>query len=144
MTDQHAAHAEPGAAEPHGEHAHPNYWAVFGALCILTVASVIADQLGGAIGKTLLALAVLTVAVLKAMFVMLYFMHLKFEGKWKYVLLAPTMILAVAIIAALSPDIAVHYYDVNVPQATTPLHEEGDSQHSTEPAGDRAGPAQHK
>ena len=43
-------------------------------------------------------------------------MHLKYEGKWKFVLLAPTMILALAIVAALMPDIGSHYYDVRVPQ----------------------------
>jgi cytochrome c oxidase subunit IV len=71
------------------------------------------------------------------MFVMLYFMHLKFEGKWKYVLLAPTMVLALAIIAALTPDIGLHYYDVQVPQqkvsATAhghgPSAESGDAGH---------------
>jgi cytochrome c oxidase subunit 4 len=47
---------------------------------------------------------------------MLYFMHLKFEGKWKFALLAPTIVLAITIIAALMPDIGAHYYDPQVPQ----------------------------
>lgn len=120
MSESHAAAVH--GTEPHHdaagheEHPHVNYWAVFGALCILTVASVIADGIGGVIGKALVGLIVLTVATFKAMFVMLYFMHLKFEGKWKYVLLAPTMVLALAVIAALTPDIGLHYYDVQVPQ----------------------------
>lgn len=113
-------HPEPGHHDDHGhheaQHPHVNYWAIFGALCLLTVASVIADLMGGTMGKVVLALVVLTVACFKAMFVMLYFMHLKFEGKWKFVLLAPTTILALAIIAALMPDIGTHYYDVQVPQ----------------------------
>jgi cytochrome c oxidase subunit 4 len=121
MSEQHAAppadtHA-PG--EPHAGHeAHPhvNYWSIFYALCALTAASVIADVYGHALGKVVIGLVVLTVACFKAMFVMLYFMHLKFEGKWKFVLLAPTTILALAIIAALMPDIGSHYYDVQVPQ----------------------------
>lgn len=120
----HGHPADPGQHAPahHGDHAHDehhphvNYWAIFGALCLLTVASVIADMMGGAMGKVILGLVVLTVACFKAMFVMLYFMHLKFEGKWKFVLLAPTTILALAIIAALMPDIGTHYYDVRVPQ----------------------------
>jgi cytochrome c oxidase subunit 4 len=113
-------HPEPGHHDDHGhqeaQHPHVNYWAIFGALCLLTVASVIADLMGGTMGKVVLGLVVLTVACFKAMFVMLYFMHLKFEGKWKFVLLAPTTILALAIIAALMPDIGTHYYDVRVPQ----------------------------
>src|SRR5258708_23153201 len=64
----------------------------------------------------LLTFIVLAVACAKALFVMLYFMHLKFEGKWKFVLLAPTMVLAMAIPAALMPDIGSHYYDYEVPQ----------------------------
>lgn len=129
----HGHPADPGHAPAHHDahdehHPHVNYWAIFGALCMLTVASVIADMLGGALGKALLALVVLTVACFKAMFVMLYFMHLKFEGKWKIVLLAPTTILALAIIAALMPDIGTHYYDVQVPQTeyvSGPAHDGG-------------------
>lgn len=100
----------------HEAHPHVNYWHIFYALCLLTLASVIADVAGHTLGKVVITLVVLTVACLKAMFVMLYFMHLKYEGKWKFVLLAPTTILALAIIAALMPDIGSHYYDVRVPQ----------------------------
>lgn len=124
MTDSHAA-AE-AHAEEHHDTPHVNYWAVFGALCVLTVLSVLADLLGGLDGlkkafgqlntKMLVMLIVLAVACCKATFVMLYFMHLKFEGKWKYALLAPTMILALAIVAALMPDIGVHYYTLQTPQ----------------------------
>ena len=115
--DAHATgehHAE--AHDVHDAHPHVNYWYIFYALCALTAASVIADVYGHALGKVVIGLVVLTVACFKAMFVMLYFMHLKFEGKWKFVLLAPTTILALAIIAALMPDIGSHYYDVRVPQ----------------------------
>ena len=48
---------------------------------------------------------VLSVATAKALFVMMYFMHLKFEGRWKYVLLSPTVILAIGLPLALLPDI---------------------------------------
>lgn len=97
-------------------HPHVNYMAVFGALILLTIASYIADKIGGTIGHLIIVLVVLCIACFKAMFVMLYFMHLKFEGKWKFVLLSPTLILAMAIIAALMPDIGSHYYDYQVPQ----------------------------
>ncbi|RPI89731.1 MAG: oxidase [Planctomycetaceae bacterium] len=109
-TSQTAAHSE-GA-----HHAHPNYMAIFGILILLTVASVIADSVGGTKGKLIVGLIVLVIASFKAMFVMLYFMHLKFEGAWKYVLLAPTVILALAVPAALAPDIAFKYYDAQNPQ----------------------------
>ncbi|HTI51354.1 MAG TPA: cytochrome C oxidase subunit IV family protein [Planctomycetaceae bacterium] len=113
---EHAAVDAEAAAHDPVAHAHVNYWAIFGALCALTAVSWIADEMKGTMGAVLLVLVVLTVASFKAMFVMLYFMHLKFEGKWKFVLLAPTTVLALAIIAALMPDIGSHYYDVQVPQ----------------------------
>ena len=70
---------------------------------------------------------------------MLYFMHLKFEGKWKFVLLAPTMVLALAIPAALMPDIGSHYYDYQVPQ----LDDEADAGHAAAPAGGHDTPPKH-
>jgi cytochrome c oxidase subunit 4 len=119
QVSHHAGHAAADAetaAHDTASHTHVNYWAIFGALCILTAVSWIADELKGNMGAVLLVLVVLTVASFKAMFVMLYFMHLKFEGKWKFVLLAPTTVLALAIVAGLMPDIGSHYYDVQVPQ----------------------------
>lgn len=129
-----AGHA-PGIDGGH-DHPHVNYMLIFGALCVLTLLSVLADVIGGANfvkslmggmrAKILVGLLVLTIASFKASFVMLYFMHLKFEGRWKYILLAPTMILALAIVVALVPDIGVHYYDVQVPQT---MESHGDAAH---------------
>jgi cytochrome c oxidase subunit 4 len=128
-----SAHVAESAA--HDAHPHVNYLAVFGALIVLTIASYVADKVGGTVGKTLVVMIVLTVACFKAMFVMLYFMHLKFEGNWKFVLLAPTIILAMAIVAALMPDIGSHYYDFQVPQMQTASESEGDL-HAGESTGD--------
>ena len=102
MSDEHA-------------HSHVPYFAIFGALCVLTGLSVVFDVLEIS-NKLVLIVLVLSVAAAKALFVMAYFMHLKFEGKWKFVLLAPTIILATGIPLALMPDIGVHYYTVDVPQ----------------------------
>jgi cytochrome c oxidase subunit 4 len=43
-------------------------------------------------------------------------MHLKFERTWKYMLLAPTLILAAGLMVALVPDVGRHYYTVDSPQ----------------------------
>ena len=79
---------------------------------------------------------VLAIATAKALFVMAYFMHLKFEGKWKFVLLAPTIILACGIPLALTPDIGVHYYIDVAPQfdqkAQAEGATEGESEHPAE------------
>ncbi len=127
MSDEHAAlpAAEHAAHEEH--HPYVNYWIIFGILCVLTALSAAADELGNK--GLVLTFVVLAVATAKALFVMMYFMHLKFEGKWKYVLLAPTIVLAMAIPAALMPDIGSHYYDYEVPQLSEPA-EHADAGHT--------------
>jgi hypothetical protein len=47
---------------------------------------------------------------------MTIFMHLKFERAWKYLLLAPTFILAATIPFALTPDVGSSYYTPTAPQ----------------------------
>lgn len=104
-------------ADSHEAHAHPPYKFIFLLLCVFTAISWIADEGKELIpGRAVLAVIVLAVAVAKALCVMLYFMHLKFERNWKYVLLAPTCILAIGLPLALLPDVGVHYYYVDVPQ----------------------------
>jgi len=118
MSDEHAGHAAGEHAAHEEHHPHVNYWMIFVALSVLTLVSWMADEVGNK--GLVLTLVVLAVACAKALFVMGYFMHLKFEGPWKFVLLAPTIILAMAIPAALMPDIGSHYYDYDVPQLHQP------------------------
>ncbi len=94
----------------HEEHSdHVNYFYVFLLLCVFTAASVVADVVH-IDSKLVVIVIVLAIATAKAMCVMMFFMHLKFEGNWKYVLLAPTVILAIGLPLALLPDVGVHYY----------------------------------
>ena len=102
------ANPTPTAAQAHP---HANYLAVFGALCALTLVSVGFDLLPDPPRPALAAL-VLGVAAAKAYCVMAWFMHLRFEGAWKYIVLVPTALLGVGLVLALWPDIAVHYYTV--------------------------------
>ena len=104
--------------DEHAQHHHVNYFVIFVALCVLTGLSVLTDVVD--INNYLvLVVIVMAVAAAKALCVMMFFMHLKFEGRWKYVLLTPTVILACGIPLALLPDIGVHYYPVDVPQLRT-------------------------
>jgi cytochrome c oxidase subunit 4 len=112
--------------EVHAGHHHVNYLAVFIALCICTLLSIAFDIIH--MPKTLTVALVLAVACAKALFVMTYFMHLKFEGGWKFIILAPTAILAVGLMVALAPDIGLHYYTLDVPQ-TRHLQQQGDQPH---------------
>lgn len=99
------------------------YFRVFCALCVFTAVSVVAD-LVHLPSKVMLGAIVLSVAVAKALCVMMYFMHLKFERAWKYLLLAPTVIIAMALPVALRPDIGTHYYTQDVQQLRDyPEHE---------------------
>ena len=103
--------------ENHDEHTHPPYKAIFFVLCIFTGISWLADELGDFLpSHGVLVFIVLGVATMKALCVMLFFMHLKFEGRWKYVILAPTIILACGLPLALIPDVGLNYYEVDVPQ----------------------------
>ncbi len=110
---------------------HVNYFMIFCALCGLTAASVVADVMQFN-SKIALIVIVLAIATAKALFVMSYFMHLKFERNWKYLLLAPTAILALGLPLALMPDVGVHYYTVDVPQAGQAVEHDShaDEEHS--------------
>ena len=117
MSHDAAAHVDDlHAHDGHDSHPHVNYKSIFVALCVCTALSVVADKLmdwgvfSGRTGLRIVAVIVLAIAVAKAQYVMRYFMHLKFEGLWKYVLLLPTAILACGLPLALAPDIALHYY----------------------------------
>lgn len=98
------------------EHGHDvNYLGVFIALCVFTALSVLFDVFEYSNPAVLIVL-VLGVASAKATCVMLFFMHLKFEGNWKFIILAPTTILAIGLPLALLPDVGVHYYINTAPQ----------------------------
>ena len=85
------------------------YMKVFVALCVFTLLSAIADVFKGT-SPGVVGVVVLAIAAAKAACVMLFFMHLKWERGWKYVLLAPTTILAIGFPIALMPDIGWSYY----------------------------------
>ncbi len=99
----------------HARHHDVNYLMVFVTLCCLTALSVAADVIQ-IDNRVIVAVIVLAISTTKALCVMLYFMHLKFERNWKYLILAPTTILALGLPLALLPDVGVHYYSVDVPQ----------------------------
>ena len=104
----------------HDAHPHVNYFAIFIALCVCTGISILLDLFDVKSMRWVIIFLVLSVAVAKAMFVLTYFMHLKFEGNWKFIILLPTTILAIGLMIALTPDIGLHYYTPDVPQVNQP------------------------
>ena len=119
--------------DPEHEVHHGHYVLIFITLCVLTLLSIVSDVVHIE-SKALVVVIVMAVAVAKSTCVALFFMHLKFERNWKYVLLAPTTILAIGLPLALLPDISIHYYRTAVPQTQAaaqaetglaPAHSEG-------------------
>lgn len=49
--------------------------------------------------------AMMAVSVAKALLVMLFFMHLKWEANWKYVLTVPASMMSLFLVLMLVPDI---------------------------------------
>jgi cytochrome c oxidase subunit 4 len=119
----------------HPSHAR-EYFLVFLALCVCTALSVIADVLQLS-DRNVTRVLVLAIAVAKALCVMLFFMHLKFERAWKYLVLAPTLILAASIPVALASDMWLHYYTVDTPQAKEHARQQQSPEAESHP------PAQH-
>jgi cytochrome c oxidase subunit IV len=95
------------AAEHHG--GIRKYIYVFIALCVLTTASFFTyssawpfhdtPQIGWAF--------MMAVSCTKAMLVILFFMHVKYEANWKYVLTIPCAFMSIFLILMLVPDIGM-------------------------------------
>ena len=107
----HPAHAH-GHHEEHGSLS--TYISVFVALLILTVASFAVGNWEDL--KTRAPAVVwafmMAVSVCKALLVILFFMHLKWEANWKYVLTVPCCIMSVFLVLMLVPDVGrrTRYY----------------------------------
>lgn len=92
------------------DHAHEpvavRLYAVIGAILVVgtILAFVFAEEL--ALGWLPTVFLIFGIASFKAMLVALYFMHLKFEGRWKFILTIPPLFLFAALLLALVPDIA--------------------------------------
>lgn len=93
----------PAASETH---ATP-YGKVFIALLVLTVLEYLY-----AMAATRLELAfpvlvggLLAMALTKAVLVAMFFMHVKYEGRWVYFVIVPSLLMAAIVVAGIYPDI---------------------------------------
>ncbi len=85
---------------------HAPYMKIFGLLALFTAAEyAYASFLP--IGFIALVLGLMVMAITKAALVGMYFMHLKFEGKWVYAMLIPAGILALILTFGLIPDVVL-------------------------------------
>ena len=81
-----------------GTHKHPNYMAIFWWLLGLTIAEVAWAVIPHR-SELILASGIVGFAVIKAVLVALYFMHLKFERKTMGILFASTLILGCILVS---------------------------------------------
>jgi len=82
------------------EHKAPNYIAVWVGLAVLTVVEVAVVYLH--LPRRLMVVALVLLALWKAMLVALYFMHLKFEPKrLLYVVLAPLPLAIILVVGVM-------------------------------------------
>jgi cytochrome c oxidase subunit 4 len=100
MSDHHHA-----ADHAHHEHPHVNYMKIFWILLVLTVAEYFYAMITQS-NFALLVVGLMTLALIKATLVGLYFMHVKFEGRWVFAMIVPACVLAAIAVLALVPDIA--------------------------------------
>ncbi len=85
---------------------HAPYLKVWVALLVLTVLEYgYAKLMAG--GFHVLVVGLLALALIKAVLVGMYFMHVRFEGRWVYFFIVPVTILAAILVIALVPDIAM-------------------------------------
>jgi cytochrome c oxidase subunit 4 len=121
------------------------YLIVFVCLCVLTAISFavgnsqnLRDNAPGVMWAMMMA-----VSCAKALLVILFFMHLKWEANWKYVLTVPASIMSIFLLLMLTPDIGRRtnrYSDERWRFAPQPvvLHEE-----DADAAGTHAGHGDH-
>ncbi|HSJ15140.1 MAG TPA: cytochrome C oxidase subunit IV family protein [Longimicrobiales bacterium] len=83
---------------PETSHKAPNYYLVWLFLAVLTVAEVGVAFLS-AIPKQVLVIALILMAVWKALLVALYYMHLKFEPRRLWLIVAAPLPLAIILVA---------------------------------------------
>src|SRR5580704_249088 len=104
-----AGHSTVDHSHAHGDHGIAKYVYVFLALCVLTGCSFFTysslwpwhEQ--PAVGRFFM----MAVSCTKAMLVILFFMHLKYEADWKYVLTIPAGCMSIFLACALIPDVGM-------------------------------------
>ncbi len=82
----------------------------------------------------LLVLGLVVMALTKAALVGAYFMHVRYEGRWVYLLIVPACVMAAIVVLGLVPDIGMHRNMTKGPapasKATSALAPPSQSRHS--------------
>ena len=103
------------ADHAHDDHAHGGstalYLTIFVMLCALTTMSFLTyfDFWDQKVPTNISRAFMMAVSCAKALLVILFFMHLKWEANWKYVLTIPAAMMSVFLVLMLVPDIGCRY-----------------------------------
>ena len=137
MTDTESAHHDD--QEHHGVGI---FIGVFLALCVLTTLSFLTyfefwrTRVPVEVSRTFM----MAVSCTKAMLVIMFFMHLKWEANWKWVLTVPASVMSALLILALVPDIGLRMHHashdrlIHAAEKAAP----GDSEHASDAHGENA------
>jgi cytochrome c oxidase subunit 4 len=87
------------------------YIGVFIALCVLTTFSFLTyfDFWRNHVPVNISRAFMMAVSCTKAMLVIMFFMHLKWEANWKWVLTAPVIVMSALLMFALVPDVGLRF-----------------------------------
>ncbi|MGI9428682.1 MAG: cytochrome C oxidase subunit IV family protein [Bythopirellula sp.] len=122
----------------HEEHSHTAlFLMVFVGLCCLTTLSFLTyfDFWRQNVPVNVSRAFMMAVSCTKAMLVIMFFMHLKWEANWKWVLTAPVVFMSALLVFALVPDVGLRMrhashermiYAAELPAADAHTHNEGD------------------
>ena len=93
-------------SEQHVHHGSARtYWVVFVSLCLLTTLSFLTTATWWPLGIVMTRVFMMMVSCAKALLVIMFFMHLKWESNWKWVMTIPASVMAVFLMLMLVPDV---------------------------------------
>jgi caa(3)-type oxidase subunit IV len=106
MANAHAAdahgHDHGHGADDHGHAHHPNYWQIWALLCALLFVSVAGPFLGI---RIVTLIAAFGIAVVKAYFVVRYFMHIDIAAKYVTYFIVTALVFMFLFFAGTAPDV---------------------------------------
>ena len=105
-------------ASHNDHHQHSNvslFIGVFLALCVLTTMSFLTyfDFWRERVPVEISRAFMMAVSCTKAMLVIMFFMHLKWEANWKWVLTVPASVMSALLILALVPDVGLRMHQAS-------------------------------
>ena len=115
--------------DDHGHGGTGKYIVVFLALCVLTGASFFTYSSYWPFSDIAARTFMLAVSSVKALLVILFFMHLLWEANWKYVLTIPAALMSLFLGCMLIPDVGrrtVRYSEERWTYAAEPIAHEAD------------------